>query len=327
MLGMDWQQQVQQPNNLPQEMGRRDMHRDVLDQYTRSNVGGLEDESRVSIRAGERDQRRNVRRALRRDPNAFYEGAPQEGMITPMSDAEYMAKVKANRPATAISTQSNIDWNEPWNKNEMSQGDRAKLAWQKQGIKYDSDHKHTFPDGTPANYNYDTGRYEVDKTRTKKEEPKAEQPKKVEEPTKSKEEKVKPSKESVPSSTQVSSSKPDKVKEKKDITEPQYKSKRAALKAALDGNDKYYDKEFGKDYIDYNRMDENTDEHEKFMKELAYKNYSLGTSYKDKRKNYRQFKKEAKSKAQEGGFVPDYMAYGGAMMYPDGGFVLKISLV
>ena len=352
MLGMDWQQQVQQPNNLPQEMGRRDMRRDVLDQYTRSNVGGLEDESRVSIRAGERDQRRNVRRALRRDPNAFYEGAPQEGMITPMSDAEYMAKVKANRPATAISTQSNIDWNEPWDEDKMSQEDRAKLAWQKQGIKYDSDHKHTFPDGTPANYNYDTGRYEVDKTRTKKEEPKAEQPKKVEEPTKSKEEKVKPSKESVPSSTQVSSSKPDKVKKEKEATEPQYKSKRAALNAAFGGVDPYDVKMYGPDYIKkkqiqeeafkqgdvWKKMPRNTISemeaaHAFFDKELnpryaqlgelrnSTSNYYENTSNKDKRKNYRQFKKEAKSKAQEGGFIPDYMAYGGTPMYPDGGFV------
>lgn len=97
LLGMNWQQQIQQQQNLPEEMSRREMRNEIMDQYPRSIVSGLEDESRVSIRAGERDQRRNVRRALREDPNAFYEGEPLEGMITPMSDEEYMAKVIANR--------------------------------------------------------------------------------------------------------------------------------------------------------------------------------------------------------------------------------------
>lgn len=63
----------------------------------RSNVKGLEDESRVSVRAGEREGRRNERRAMRQDPSAFYEGTPQEGTIAPMSNEDYMAKVNANR--------------------------------------------------------------------------------------------------------------------------------------------------------------------------------------------------------------------------------------
>jgi hypothetical protein len=71
----------------------------------RSNVKGLEDESRVSIRAGERAMNRNNRRLMRQDPNAFYEGPAQDGQTAPMSDADYMAKVKANR-----STQSNRDY-------------------------------------------------------------------------------------------------------------------------------------------------------------------------------------------------------------------------
>jgi hypothetical protein len=65
----------------------------------RSNVQGLEDESRVSVRAGERVGRRNERRLMRQDPNAMYEGPVQEGMTAPMSDEQYMANVNANYPA------------------------------------------------------------------------------------------------------------------------------------------------------------------------------------------------------------------------------------
>lgn len=63
----------------------------------RSNVKGLEDESKVSIRAGERAARRNERRVMRQDPDAYYEGPAKEGMVSPMSDEEYMAKVNANK--------------------------------------------------------------------------------------------------------------------------------------------------------------------------------------------------------------------------------------
>ena len=64
----------------------------------RSNVKGLEDESRVSVRAGERVARRNERRIMRQNPDAMYEGPVQEGQTAPMSDADYMARVEANRP-------------------------------------------------------------------------------------------------------------------------------------------------------------------------------------------------------------------------------------
>jgi hypothetical protein len=63
----------------------------------RSNVKGLEDESRVSVRAGERGARRNERRVMRQNPDAMYEGPVQEGQTSPMSDADYMARVQANR--------------------------------------------------------------------------------------------------------------------------------------------------------------------------------------------------------------------------------------
>jgi hypothetical protein len=66
------------------------------DYSTRSNVKGLEDESRVSVRAGERAVDRQTRRGMRKDPDAFYEGPVKEGMTAPMSDEDYMAKVKAN---------------------------------------------------------------------------------------------------------------------------------------------------------------------------------------------------------------------------------------
>jgi hypothetical protein len=75
----------------------RDIRRNERDRYPRSNVKGLEDESRVSVRAGERATRRDLRRGERKDPNAFYEGEPKEGMNAPMSDADYMAKVQFNR--------------------------------------------------------------------------------------------------------------------------------------------------------------------------------------------------------------------------------------
>ena len=70
----------------------------------RSNVKGLEDESRTAIRAGERVMNRNNRRLMRQDPNAFYEG-PAEGI---MSDEEYMAKVNANKQAAIDAKRQNI---------------------------------------------------------------------------------------------------------------------------------------------------------------------------------------------------------------------------
>jgi hypothetical protein len=83
----------------PEEMSRRQMRREYMDQFPRSNVSGLEDESRVSVRAGERGQRRDARRAFRQDPNSLYEGPVQPGQTAPMSDADYMAKVNANKVA------------------------------------------------------------------------------------------------------------------------------------------------------------------------------------------------------------------------------------
>lgn len=91
ILGMDWQQQVEAQKTIPKKEDKT-----TKESYKRSDVKGLEDESKVSIRAGERATKGDLRRALRRDPNAFYEGAPLEGMITPMSDEEYMARVRAN---------------------------------------------------------------------------------------------------------------------------------------------------------------------------------------------------------------------------------------
>lgn len=322
LLGMDWQQQVQQQQqqNAPEEMSRRDMRRQVMDTYGRTNVKGLEDESKVSVRAGDRVAKRNARRALRQDPNAFYEGEPLEGMTAPMSDEEYMAKVAANRSSSNISSsdiKSDSNWNEPYSlpgydvpyeESQKIERARADKAWQMQGIRYDEENNHVFADGTPAKYNYNTGRYEVDPNRKKVTPPAATPPTT---PTPSKDNKIE---------DKNKREKDKKEKDKKEKPESQYKSKRAALKAALDGNKKYYVQQYGKDYIDYKKMDENTDEHEKLMKELAYNKYYFNTSAKDKRKNFREFKKEARNRA-EGGFVPEYMAYGGTPMYPNGGFV------
>jgi hypothetical protein len=98
MLGMNWQQQAaQQKQEAPKEISAKDLRRTELDKYTRSSVKGLEDESRTSVRAGEKATKGDIRRGMRQDPNAFYEGESQEGMITPMSDEEYMARVAANR--------------------------------------------------------------------------------------------------------------------------------------------------------------------------------------------------------------------------------------
>ena len=97
MLGMDWQQQVAAQKTTPKKEGKVEK-----ETYKRSNVKGLEDESKVSIRAGERATKKDLRKALRRDPNAFYEGEPLEGMITPMSDEEYMARVRANNALNVL---------------------------------------------------------------------------------------------------------------------------------------------------------------------------------------------------------------------------------
>lgn len=100
MMGLDLKQPTQgmpDPNN-PEVSNNKPY---------RSNVKGLEDESRVSVRAGEREARRNERRLMRQDPDAFYEGPAKEGMTAPMSDADYMAKVNANKVAANNSNLGN----------------------------------------------------------------------------------------------------------------------------------------------------------------------------------------------------------------------------
>jgi hypothetical protein len=112
MMGLEPNKSTQVPNSPlinptnpnaplpePEEMSRRQMRREYMDQFPRSNVSGLEDESRVSVRAGERGQRRDARRAFRQDPNSLYEGPVQPGQTAPMSDADYMARVNANKVA------------------------------------------------------------------------------------------------------------------------------------------------------------------------------------------------------------------------------------
>ena len=118
LLGMDWQSQVaksqnsegvnaaKEQNKNELDKSTRSLRRDELDKYQRSNVRDLEDESRVAIRAGERNVKGDIRRALREDPNAFYEGPAQEGMMKPMSDEEYMARVNANKKIAPVVTKS-----------------------------------------------------------------------------------------------------------------------------------------------------------------------------------------------------------------------------
>jgi hypothetical protein len=85
---------LQAENTVP---GVQDTPTSTTDDYsTRTKKRGLEDETQIAIRQGERDVRRSTRKAMRQDPDAFYEGEPQEGMTAPMSDEDYMAKVKAN---------------------------------------------------------------------------------------------------------------------------------------------------------------------------------------------------------------------------------------
>jgi hypothetical protein len=344
MLGMNWQQQVQQ--GQPNELDRRDMRRATMDTYDRSNVRGLEDESRVSVRAGERATKGDVRRGLRRDPNAFYEGEPQEGMTAPMTDEEYMAKVEANKVAapnkpSTPNIKSDPNWDEKYKfpegsdteENKKIERERADKAWQMQGIKYDGvgtgpDH-HVFADGTPAVYDKYSGRYEKATQRGK----------------------VASSTSSVPSKDNKLKDEKKREKDEKEKPESEYKSKRAALNAALNGIDRSQIRNLGPDYIRqvqlakesdelgdvWKKMPKNTTEEMQtsnafFNKELDPRlaenkklrastlDYLNNTSERDKRKNFRQFKKEARNRA-EGGFVPDYMAYGGTPMYPDGGFV------
>jgi hypothetical protein len=88
---------LQAENTVP---GVQDTPTSTTDDYsTRTKKRGLEDETQIAIRQGERDVRRSTRKAMRQDPDAFYEGEPQEGMTAPMSDADYMARVNANRQA------------------------------------------------------------------------------------------------------------------------------------------------------------------------------------------------------------------------------------
>ena len=120
LLGMDWQSQLAKSQNSKEvnaakdqnknelDKSTRSLRRDELDKYQRSSVKGLEDESRVAIRAGERNVKGDIRRALREDPNAFYEGPVQEGMMKPMSDEEYMARVNANKKKTKLEEGGNI---------------------------------------------------------------------------------------------------------------------------------------------------------------------------------------------------------------------------
>ncbi len=64
---------------------------------------------------------------------------------------------------TTVNQNNPMDWNETWDKNSMTETDRAKKAWKSQGIKYGADNSYTyFPDGTKAKYNYDLGKYEID---------------------------------------------------------------------------------------------------------------------------------------------------------------------
>lgn len=118
MLGMNWKDQVaaqqnnkevttaKEQNKNELDKSTKSLRRDELDKYQRSNVKGLEGASRVAIRAGERNAKGDIRRALREDPNAFYEGPAQEGMMKPMSDEEYMARVNANRRVAPVVTRS-----------------------------------------------------------------------------------------------------------------------------------------------------------------------------------------------------------------------------
>ena len=265
LLGMDWQDQLAKSQNTEEvnaakeqnknelDKSTRSFRKDELDRYERSNVRDLEDESRVSIRAGERNVKGDIRRGLRQDPNAFYEGPVQEGMIAPMSDEEYMARVNANNAKAPTSTSKPIS-----------------------------------------------------------------------------------------KSTEVETEK----------NESQYKSKRAALNAALDGVSRRDVKNLGKDYIGLDQINKNVQAQKELFDKLSndrsvegleksnkyamdvvipnlkkskarledVKNYQANTSKKDKRKNFREFKKESRNK-EEGGFVSNYMAYGGNVMYDNGGFV------
>lgn len=114
LLGMDWQDQLAKSQNTEEvnaakEQNKKELDKstgslkkDELDRYERSNVKGLTGESRVAIRAGERNVKGDIRRGLRQGPNDFYEGPVQEGMIAPMSDEEYMARVRANNAPNVL---------------------------------------------------------------------------------------------------------------------------------------------------------------------------------------------------------------------------------
>ena len=395
MLGMDWQNQVQQQQQqkgAPEVTSERGMPRDVMEGYGKSKKRGLEDETQIAIRQGERDVRGDVRRAMRRDPDAFYEGEPQEGMTAPMSDADYMAKVKANKVATPnkaseSSIKSDPNWDEPYKypkgsdpaENNKIERARADKAWQMQGIKYDgvgtgADH-HVFSDGTPAIYNSETGRYEVDTER--------------EDTTPS----VTPS-STTPVTTPITPApiaKPatgkqteefcfgntcfDVPEQQKDEYDLFYETPTLFAQYARNNNVDWYNPETGD--IDLSKVDAETakkiikqgigknpvlknksfeganidaftDAWLKYSQENqnVYGSNSLGDLMRDGSalpshglaEKYADFINATGQTAEgkpysiwdatgplksrrEGGFIPDYMAYGGMPMYPDGGFV------
>ncbi|MEX0598397.1 MAG: hypothetical protein WD512_18055, partial [Candidatus Paceibacterota bacterium] len=74
--------------------------------YSSTNVKGLSANSRDAIREGEQDMQMEMRRSLRKDPNAFNEGPVQEGQTAPMSDEEYAAKV--NPPVSSRADGFNV---------------------------------------------------------------------------------------------------------------------------------------------------------------------------------------------------------------------------
>jgi hypothetical protein len=103
------------------------------------------------------------KRKARRSYIAKYEKKLDSEKKPEVVEDEKPKRIKrADKVASTTDTTVNTEWNDPWDKNAMSEKERANIAWQKQGIKQGKAYgsQRVFPSGETAIYNYETGRYE-----------------------------------------------------------------------------------------------------------------------------------------------------------------------
>lgn len=126
----------------------------------------------VKSKVREAENNEEIKSKLSEPKKPIAKEEPKQGAA--LVDATKQPEI-TETPKTNI--EANINWDEPYElpygenleENEKIERERANKAWQMQGIKYDGigtgvGH-HVFPDGTPAAYDWDKGRYVVDNER------------------------------------------------------------------------------------------------------------------------------------------------------------------